>query len=313
MDFRMQTSRNQTLTAAVFICGYAAIIGFIDNFVRVIAAEGGLWQFHAVRSVMALTLMGLCAVPFGLHLRPRRFRAVAARSLIHGTAMLIYFACLSFLPVGQVVAGLFTAPLFVLLYQRLLFAETIGLFRIVAAALGFAGVLLVLGPAVLAGQSPAALLPVAAGALYAAGNIATRRLCEGESAETLVAGFFAIMGIMGVAGLGLLALWPLVVPDGAAGFVQRGWVWPSVTFYIWTFAQAAGSIIGVMLMIRAYQIADAGRVSVFEYLILPAASLWGWVLWNEQPNAQSLIGMAMIAAAGAMIALRASTASEGPA
>ncbi len=308
MDFQMQTRRNQTLTAAVFIFGYAAIIGFIDNFVRLIAQEGGLWQFHAVRSVMALILMGLCVVPFGLHLRPRRFRAVAGRSLIHGTAMLIYFVSLSFLPVGQVVAGLFTAPLFVLVYQRVLFGETIGIFRILAAGLGFVGVLLVLGPAVFAGQSLAALLPVGAGALYAASNIATRRLCDGESAETLVAGFFAIMGVMGVAGLGLLALWPLVAPDGAAGFVQRGWVWPPASFYALTFVQAVGSIVGVMLMIRAYQIADAGRVSVFEYLILPAASLWGWVLWNDQPDVQSLIGMVMIAGAGAMIALHVGAA-----
>jgi hypothetical protein len=54
--------------------------------------------------------------------------------------------------------------------------------RIVAVALGFLGVVMVLGPEALAGASLAAALPVVAGALYALGNIATREWCAGESA-----------------------------------------------------------------------------------------------------------------------------------
>ena len=46
-------TQDRTLTAAAMVMVYAMVIGFTDNFVRVIAAEGGLWQFHATRSVMA--------------------------------------------------------------------------------------------------------------------------------------------------------------------------------------------------------------------------------------------------------------------
>ncbi|MFZ1468768.1 MAG: DMT family transporter [Paracoccaceae bacterium] len=299
------TPPDRTLTAAGLILGYAFLIGFTDNYVSTIAAEAGLWQFHASRTAIAMAILGALALAFGLRLRPRSWRAVAARSAIHGTSMLIYFGALAFLPVAIVAAGLFTAPIFVLLISRLAYGQIIGPVRILAVALGFVGVILVLGPEALAGQSMAAILPVAAGAMYAMGNIATRRWCAEESAQTLLAGFFVALGVFGLIGMVVLGLWPLQVPPGSDGFLLRGPVVPSGTFWWWTFVQAAGSLLGVALMIRAYQIADAGRVSVLEYVILPASAYWSWQIWGHTLTPQAWSGMVLIVAAGSLIALRA--------
>jgi drug/metabolite transporter (DMT)-like permease len=302
----MTPAKDRTLAAAGLILIYATLIGFTDNYVRVIAAEAGLWQFHLTRSLMALPMLGLAAWVLGMRLRPVRLRAVIARSAIHGTGMLIYFGALAFLPVAQVAAGLFTAPIFVLLISRFVYGYPIGPVRIAAVAIGFLGVILVLGPEAMGGASMAALLPVVAGALYAMGNIATREWCGQETAATLLAGFFIALGILGAIGLGLLALMPVGVPEGTAGFVQRGFVWPLGNgFWIWTLVQAAGSLLGVGLMIRAYQITDASRASVFEYVILPASALWGWIIWSEVLTPLAVLGMALITLAGVMIALRA--------
>jgi drug/metabolite transporter (DMT)-like permease len=296
---------DRTLTAAGLIAVYALTIGFTDNFVRVIAEDAGLWQFHLTRSVMALTLLAVAAQFLGLRLRPRRWRGVAARSAIHGLAMLIYFGALAFLPVALVAAGLFTAPIFVLLISRLAYGRALGPVRVLAVATGFVGVILVLGPEAMGGASLAAVLPVAAGAMYALGNIATREWCSGESAETLLAGFFAALGLLGAVGLAILTLWPATVPEGPAAFLLRGPEMPTPRFLFWTLVQAAGSLVAVGLMIRAYQIADAGRVSVFEYVILPASAFWGWVVWDERLALAAWAGMALIAAAGTMVVLRA--------
>lgn len=304
------TASDRTLAAAGLILAYATVIAFTDNFVRVIAAEAGLFQFHATRSAMALALVAAAAAVLGLRLRPNRPRAVLARSAIHATGMMVYFGALAFLPVAQVAAGLFTAPIFVLLIGRLAFGHRIGPLRVAAVALGFLGVVMVLGPEAMAGASVAALVPVVAGAFYAMGNIATREWCEGESALVLTSGFFLVLGVFGLAGLGLLALVPLPVAEGAAGFVTRGAVVPSGTFWFWTFVQAAGSLIGVGMMVRAYQIAEAGRVAVFEYVILPASAFWGWVIWSEVLTPLAAAGMVLIAVAGAMIALGARTAPD---
>lgn len=296
---------DRTLAAAALVLGYAVIIGFTDNYVRVVAEEGGLWQFHASRSALAWTILLALAVPMGLRLRPRNLRAVVARSVIHGAAMLIYFGALAFLPVALVAAGLFTAPIFVLLISGIAFGHHIGPVRIAAVAVGFVGVVMVLGPQALGGASLAAVLPVAAGALYALGNVATREWCAEETAETLLGGFFLALGVLGAIGMAVLSVWPLDVPEGPAGFVMRGPVWPSGTFLFWTFVQAAGSLLGVGMMIRAYQLADAGRVSVFEYVILPASAAWSWLIWGETLTPLAIAGMVLIAVAGMMIALRA--------
>ena len=66
------------------------------------------------------------------------------------------------------------------------------------------------------------------------------------------------------------------------------------------------------MIIRAYQIADATRVSVFEYIILPSSAIWGWVIWGEVLSLQAVTGMALIVSAGVMIAIRARMQIEAP-
>jgi drug/metabolite transporter (DMT)-like permease len=218
--------------------------------------------------------------------------------------MMIYFGCLAFLPVATVAAGMFTAPIFTLLISRFAYGQRIGPFRIVAVAAGFLGVILVLKPGQAGDIGPATVLPVVAGVLYALGNIATRTWCAGERAEVLLAGYFLALGSFGLIGMSVLALWQPAVPEGVEGFVLRGSVWPTGRFLFWTFVQAAGSILGVGMMIRAYQIADAGRVAIFEYVILPASAFWTWVLWGETLGPLAVAGILLIFAAGLIIALR---------
>lgn len=306
----MTHAPNRTLAAFGAVLIYACVIAYTDNYVRVIARDAGLWQFHATRTTMAIAILAALAPPLRLKLRPRRPKAVLARSAIHGAAMVIYFGALAFLPVAQVAAGLFTAPIFVLLIQRFAYGHTIRGFQILAVILGFAGVVLVLGPEALSGATFAALLPVIAGALYALGNIATREWCAGESAETILAGFFGMLGVIGLIGMAVLWAFPLPVPEGAEGFLQRGPVWPTGEFLWWTFVQAAGSLLGVGMIVKAYQIAEASRVSVFEYVILPASAAWGFILWGEELSWIAVAGMSLIVLAGMLIARP--TAAQSP-
>lgn len=298
-------SHDRVFAAAGLTLLYAVTIGFTDNHVRTIAEGAGLWQFHAVRSVMAMTILALAAPLLGLKLRPNKWRPVVLRSVLHASAMLIYFGALAFLPVALVAAGLFTAPIFVLLISRFALGGIVSLAQVVAVALGFGGVVLVLGPQATSGASFAALLPVLAAILYGLGNIATRQWCEGESASTLLAGFFTALGLCGAVGLAVLTLFPLEAPAGTDGFVLRGPTLLTGEFLFWTFIQAAGSLFGVGMAIRAYQLTQVGRAAVLEYLILPASALWAYVIWGDSLSLLALLGMGLIALAGALIALSA--------
>jgi len=307
------TPENSLGAAALAVLGYAVIIGFTDNYVRVIAQDGGLWQFHATRTAMALVLFLAAAPLLGLVLWPRNLGAVLARSAIHAGAMLVYFGCLAFLTVAEVAAGLFTAPIWVLIFARLIFGHRIGPLRVAAALVGFLGVVLVLSPGQDEALGWASVLPVAAGALYALGNLATREWCAGEKAATLTLWLFLALGAAGMAEMGVLALIPQDMPPGAEGFVLRDPVWPTGTFLFWTLVQAVGSAVGVGLMVRAYQLAEASRVAVLEYVLLPVSAAWGWLLWSETLGWTALLGMALIVAAGVLIAWRAQAAQPAPA
>lgn len=294
---------NRPGVAALCVLGAMGLFGLIDNFMRLAAETGGLWQFHLLRSIVALAVLVPVAAALRIGLRPLRPLAVAGRSVLNAVAMVIYFGCLGYMPISQAVAGLFTAPIFVVLISALFLGEVVRFRRWIAVLIGFAGILLVLRPDV-GDISALSILPVLAGAIYAMGNIATRRWCGGEGTLALLAAFFVCMLGFGAAGSIALALFPQAVPVGADGFALRGWVRPDGVFGIMILVQGIGSLIGVGLLIRAYQLADASFVAVFENALLVAATLWAAVLWGEVPDIIGMAGLAMVGIAGVIIAIR---------
>lgn len=279
------------------------VIGFIDNFVVVLAQDGGLWQFHAVRAALAVSLMLFAARILGATVRPKRLRNVAIRSAFVAASMLIYFGCLAVLPIGVVLSGLFTSPAFVLLISICVLHQSVGWARWLAVGLGFAGTLLVIQP------DPGNLqwlvfLPVLAGALYGAGAVATRTLCEDETTLTLLVGFFTTLGLFGVVGLAALAILQPDVPAGTSGFALRGWVPLTAELMGLIALQAVGSILGIGLIIRGYQIGDVSHVAVFEFSVLVFASVWAFVLFGDRVNSLAIAGMGLIIVSGSIIALR---------
>jgi drug/metabolite transporter (DMT)-like permease len=299
----MQSDTSRPVLAAVLVLCGMALFGLIDNFMRLAAETGGLWQFHFLRAIVALVILVPLAWMLGAPLRPRAPGRVLLRSTLNSVAMVIYFGCLGFMPIAQVVAGLFTAPIFVVIFSVVLFGERIGPRRIFAVGLGFAGIILALRPE--AGElSALSALPVLAGALYGLGNLVTRRWLGDEGTLSLLGGFFGMMLFWGALGCAYLALWPLPVAPGAEGWATRGWVAPEGIFLVMIVVQGVGSLLGVGLSIKAYQLADATMVAVFENTLLVFATVWAFILWGEAPDALGLTGLALITAAGIIIALR---------
>lgn len=292
---------NVPARGAALIVVAMAMMGLVDNFVVVVAETTGIWQFQVIRSTISLSLLALVARGLGWRLRPLRWRPVLARSAILSTALVIYFAALALLPIAEAVAGLFTAPIFILLLSACVYGERIGPLRVGAVLSGFAGVLLVLRPET-GGVGPMNLLPVVAGAFYALAMVATRQWCTGETAQTLTFGFFAGMGIWGVIGLIALTLWPQPVPAGADGWVVRQWGDMASRAWLWTLAQAVVSLVAVALITRAYQLGDASFLAVFEYALLVFAVFWAAVLMAQAVDVVTAAGLGLILVSGALIA-----------
>lgn len=287
--------------AALSILAGMAILGLSDNFLLHVTEDGSLWQFHLLRSVIALAVM-LVFVMFGAGvIRPNRPWAVAARSAMQGFSMLIYFGCLAILPIGLVVAGFFTSPLFVALIAAVFQGKRITPLHGFAIILGFAGALMVIRPDP-ANLELIAFLPIVAGLFYAIGAVATRAWCEGEGTLSLTAGFFVMLALMGAVGC---VIFP-GVGAGAEGFAARGWMPLDVSLLFWIAIQAVATLIGIALLFRGYQIGEASSVAVFEFSLLIFASGWAWYLWGQAVTPLAQLGMLLIIISGAVIALRKS-------
>lgn len=280
-----------------------AMIGLIDNYVSIIAEYSSLWQFFALRTVMAVPFIALLSL-FGFgSMKVKSLWRVGVRGALLALGMLFYFGALGFMSISLALAGLFTAPLFVLLISVFLLKQRIGPRRIMAVALGFIGILVVIGPN-FQDLGLSLIMPVIGGFLYACGSLATRELCEGEENFAMLWVMFTIQAIIGLIGMALVALFDPVAPAGGEGFLLRGWVWPMGPATLWIIVQAFGSVIAVSFLIRAYQLAEASHATVFEYTVFVFGPLFAWLLFGETLGLQEALGIVLIASAGLIIAFR---------
>ncbi len=293
-----------TLIGGFYIIPSMFIIGLIDNFVRFIALEAGVWQFHFIRSCIGTVAIILFCLYKGHSLRPNRLGVVFIRSVFIASSMLLYFGSLALMPIAEAGAALFSSPIFILGFSVLFFKTKVGLLRILSVGVGFTGVLLLLKPD-FTNFSIITLFPMVAGALYAMGQILTRHYCADEKTSVLLLGFFAMIGIMGFIGsvfLMLLDLSPETI--ALAPFFLTGWQPISSEFMFWVVIQASGSLIAVAGLIKGYQVAEPTFVAIFEYSFLIFAGFWGWVIWSQVPDMIGFFGIVLIIGAGMAITIR---------
>ena len=290
-------------SAATTMVAAMAVIGVIDNYIAVISQDVSIWQFMIVRGAFALPIIIMLSF-LGLGtMRPIRTWAVGIRSLLIAISMLFYFGSLSFMPIAQGLAGLFTSPIFILIITAFILKERIGPVRILAVGLGFVGIILVLELEA-SSLSWVNFIPVFGGLVYALGSVATRQLCNGESTVSLLSMLLTIQCIMGFCALVILSIYGPDVPYGSDGFLLRGWIWPITEVLPYIVLQSVGSILGIGLIIRAYQIGDASYVAVYEYSVFVFAPLYAWLMFSQDMTLVQASGIALIAGAGVLITLR---------
>ncbi|MEM7269699.1 MAG: DMT family transporter [Pseudomonadota bacterium] len=302
---------SRPLYGAMMIVGAMIFIGVIDNFVQVFARHAGLWQFHFMRSLIAVPIIIAMMRIAGVSLWPRNPKGALIRTALIAGSMLLYFGSLPMMPIAQVGAGLFSSPIWVLVFSVIIFRAPIGPRRVAAVAVGFAGAMLILRPWE-AGFTLWTLVPVASGALYGLAMLATRRYCAEESTLGLNLLFFAALGLAGAAGLSALSAAPQPALAQEAAFFFTGWEWPlPAEAWALLLVQAFGSIICVFMLTRGYQSADTSFVIIFDYTFLLSATITAWVVWGEQLVGLTLMGMVCIVAAGVFIGVRSAALEDG--
>ena len=108
------------MAAARYMIFAMMVIALVDNFIVIVAETSSLWQFFLLRAAMIIPMIAALSM-FGLgSMRAKSLWRVATRSGLLAIGMLFYFGALGFVSIAQALAGLFTAPIFVLLITAFL-------------------------------------------------------------------------------------------------------------------------------------------------------------------------------------------------
>lgn len=281
-----------------------------DALIKYLSSDYPLHQMVFIRSALALSISFVFLhLEGGLpRLRTDRLGLHALRAGLVVVANMTFFAALSVMPLGAATALFFVAPLFISLLAIPVLGETIGRPRLIAIGVGMLGVVVMMAPGVDWGgiERWNLLLPVVAAACYAGMQVLTRKLGSASVASAMaiyLQGMFIVvsLGFFAVAGNGRFED---DVDNDALVFLLRAWVWPPAAD-IWRFA-VLGLMTGVIgySLSQAYRLGTASVVASYEYVALPLAVLWGWLVFGEIPQAVVWLGMTMIAAAGLYVFAR---------
>jgi len=169
---------------------------------------------------------------------------------------------------------------------RIYLGEYIGPARWAATATGFLGAMIILQPWS-SSFSWAALLPVAAAALWAAASLLTKYLTRDEKPESIT-----------------LYLLLLLTPINALFLIPAGLAVPSGNL-LW-LVLLLGLLTGLSqyLLTRAYAVADATYLQPFDDLKLPLNLLASWVLLAQVPTLTFWPGAVLIVSASLFIMTR---------
>ncbi len=275
------------LRAACLIAGAVLCFTLLDATIKFLAQRHPVpllvWARYGVQAV-AMLLWFAPSMGRGL-LRTRRLPLQIGRGVILVGSSLFFFTALRFLPLAEATALSYLTPMLVVLLSTLLLRERLLGRRIAFVLVGVAGMLLVVRPGTEVFQ-PAALLVLGSASLHALFQIFTRKLAGEDIRVTLF--YPAIVGTV-------LTTAALPWMDGPV----RG-SWADAALIV-----AAGLLgtLGHFMFIRAFQHAPASALTPFTYLQLVWATLIGWAAFGRYPDGLALVGMAVIAGSGLVVAL----------
>ncbi|MCU0838240.1 MAG: DMT family transporter [Rhodospirillales bacterium] len=218
-------------------------------------------------------------------LRTGRFRVHGLRAAFGLGAMLCLFTALSRMPLAEVTALSFTAPLFATVGAALVLRERVRLRRWTATFAGFCGAVIVLRPG-MATIDPTTPIALTAAVFMAAAMLSVKSLSRTEHPNAIV---FMMGALMAPASL---------IP---ALFV---WTPPSAADVPWLLLMGLSATIGQVLLTRAFSLAEASAVMPYGFSQLVFVSVLGYAIFGERPDLWTWVGGAVIVAASVYIARR---------
>jgi len=228
-------------------------------------------MFYRCLISLAVVLIVVQLGPGLKAMRTTRLPLHLVRGSVHFIAQYAWLSALTMIPLAQLFALEFTAPIWVALLAPLLLGENLTKLRLAAAALGFIGTIIVAQPGTMA-IGPGVGLALVSSVGFALSMLATKTLTKGESPLRILFYMFVVQAVMCT----LLLIGGIRLPD-------------AVTM-LWIGVIALAGLSAHYSLVRAFALADAILVAPMDFLRLPLVAVVGVLIYAEPLDPIVLFG-----------------------
>ncbi len=216
------------------------------------------------------------------------------RGLIGCSAMALSFTALGLLPLPEVTAIGYAAPLMVTVFAAMFLGETVRVYRLGAVLIGLAGVLVVLAPRLTVmsldsaskTETVGAMAMLLAAVFMALATVFVRKLVQTEKTPAIVFYFSLTCTVLSL----------FTVPFG--------WVVPTLSEMAMLVGAGLVGGLAQILLTESYRHAEAAVIAPFEYVSMLLALAAGWFVFSDVPTEQTLAGAGLVVLAGLLIIFR---------
>lgn len=281
---------DQPLRGLALIIGATMLFAYSDTTNKLLVTEYNVPLVMAVRYITHALLMLAIVAPF--HGRAMVQSTRTGLVLVRGGCLAVASVLMGFalqrMPVAEATAIVYLAPVLVILLSGPLLNEKVGSGAWIAAALGFAGVMLIARPG--GGLDPLGIAFALGNVVLAvAYNLLSRVLARTEHTITML--FYT--ALVGSILFGLMLPWTLYgVP-------------PTMLQVFLFLSLGASAGLGHYFFTQSYRYAPAAILAPMNYLHLGWAALFGWIVFGHAPDAIAIGGIALVAAGGVISATMA--------
>ncbi len=276
-------ARHSIRHAAAWMAGWLTLMVVIAVAGREATRELSVFQIMLMRSVLGMALLWpLVHAAGGLSaMRTQRLPQHALRNGVHYAAQYGWFVALTLIPLAQLVSIEFTMPIWSAVLAVFFLGERMNGRKWLAVLLGLLGVAVIVRPSagtVDAGQ----LIALACAFGFAISVVLVKSLTRTEAAITVI-------------------FWMLVI-QSAIGLVPAllVWQWPSAQTWGWVVVVAFCGTYSHYCFARAMQHADTTVVVPMDFLRVPLTALAGWLVYSEQVDLLTGLGVLLILTGNAL-------------
>lgn len=281
---------------SALVCGLF-LFSLQDVAIKFFSDEYSVLQIVVIRGICALGVVG--AVVFML-LGLRGFIVrdpllILSKGFLGFLSYLAYYMAIASLPLADVVAITFSAPIMVTAMSALLVREHVGLHRWSAVVVGFVGVLVVVGPAGKIANIAVSFAALAA-LTYAISTIIARYIGPDDKPWT-VTFYFTLAHFLGgviVSGIVFVFEPTFEVSHPSLKFLLRSWSVDDQVDLLIMVALGINAALGFYFLNKAYLSAPASTVAPFEYTYVMWAIVFGYMFWAEIPESNTLAGISLL-------------------